>query len=118
MFTSTTANTHTHTRPPRHYHLIQKPTPKLFAVMRNGHEVIRGLSRDCTAQVESGDLEAFKATYDILKKWEGIHAKMEDGMEGVAKGFFAVLNEKFDGVADKEGLTAAHDVSAHAFCMV
>eukprot|EP00035_Acanthoeca_spectabilis_P011630 m.205319 g.205319 ORF g.205319 m.205319 type:complete len:282 (+) comp15408_c0_seq1:153-998(+) len=82
--------------------------PMIFALMRNAHEVIRGLARDCGECLASGDIEGFKSTYEKMSKWEGMHANMEDGMDGVAKGFFAILNEKFDGLADKEGLTSAH----------
>ena len=78
--------------------------------MRNAHEVLRGLARDCGTKLDSGDLEGFKALLADLRKFEGMHAAMEDGIDGVGSGFFKVLNSKFDGLADKEGLFAAHDV--------
>jgi hypothetical protein len=89
----------------------QQPKPLVFSLMRNGHEVIRGLARDCEDALAADQVETFKATYQKLRKWEDIHADMEDGIDGVAKGFFQILNEKFDGLADKEGLTSAHTVS-------
>ena len=44
-----------------------------------------------------------------------MHAAMEDGVDGVGKGFFKVLDEKFDGLGEKEGLHSAHGVSRQHF---
>ena len=40
----------------------------MFAIMRNAHEVIRGMSRDCVAKLEEGDLEGFKQAFASLTK--------------------------------------------------
>eukprot|EP00405_Crypthecodinium_cohnii_P014427 CAMPEP_0206459634 /NCGR_PEP_ID=MMETSP0324_2-20121206/24290_1 /ASSEMBLY_ACC=CAM_ASM_000836 /TAXON_ID=2866 /ORGANISM="Crypthecodinium cohnii, Strain Seligo" /LENGTH=260 /DNA_ID=CAMNT_0053931217 /DNA_START=68 /DNA_END=850 /DNA_ORIENTATION=- len=76
-----------------------KPVPQIFAIMRNGHEVIRGAMRDCTALLDKDDMEGYLKRYAEFMKWMNVHAEMEDGKEGIAPGFFFLLNEKFDNIA-------------------
>jgi len=71
--------------------------PQVFAIMRNGHEVIRGASRDLHALAEQGDAKAFAALWKELQQWEKLHAQMEDGVQGQGIGMFAVLESKFPG---------------------
>jgi len=86
----------------------QKPRPQVFAIMRNGHEVIRGCSRDLKELVDLGSVEEFQKYWNQSKAWMSYHAKMEDGVEGKGKGMFALLDEKFDGIATKNKLQDAH----------
>lgn len=73
----------------------------IFAIMRNGHEVLRGAMQDCDAAIASGDLASFKTRFADFVRWQVIHAAMEDGLEGHGKGMFAVLNEHWPGIADE-----------------
>lgn len=57
----------------------EKPKPMIFAIMRNGHEVIRGGLADLKATVNSGNVADAKKQWDDLYKWQMIHAKMEEG---------------------------------------
>jgi hypothetical protein len=86
----------------------EKPKPQVFAIMRNGHEVLRGSLRDCDEYLQNGDKDKFAAEFRSAMKWQGIHAKMEDGA-GPYKGFFPILNEKIDNICKEKGLMDAHD---------
>ena len=70
----------------------EKPKPMLFAIMRNGHEVIRGGMRDLTSAIErSVDLGLVARQWKDLLKWTELHAAMEEGtgIKGeTPKGFF------------------------------
>jgi len=81
-----------------------KPSPEVFAVMRNGHEVIRGLMKDCET---APDMAMFRRDWGCLMKWQELHAMQEDGAAG-GRGFFAVINERFQNVAHTRGMHAAH----------
>lgn len=72
----------------------------IFAIMRNGHEVLRGAMEDCQAALASEEIDLFKTRFADFVRWQGIHAAMEDGLEGHGKGMFAVLNEHWPGIAD------------------
>merc|ERR1712232_1200260 len=87
----------------------EKAKPMVFALMRNGHEVIRGLGVDLNEAAEKKDLETFTKTWKTLSKWIKIHANMEDGVEGKSKGFFTALDEKFDGIVQEAGLRNTHE---------
>mmetsp|Transcript_47561 Transcript_47561/g.112150 ORF Transcript_47561/g.112150 Transcript_47561/m.112150 type:complete len:513 (+) Transcript_47561:78-1616(+) len=81
-----------------------KPRAQVFAIMRNGHEVIRGLMKDCEV---APDMSAFRRALAILMRWQELHAMSEDGTP-FCKGFFAVVNERFENLAHQKGLLAAH----------
>jgi hypothetical protein len=74
----------------------EKPAPQIFAIMRNGHEVIRGAMKECDASCDN--LAVFTTNWNNFKHWMDLHALMEDGNES-GKGFFALLEEKWPGVA-------------------
>ena len=65
-----------------------KPDPQIFAIMRNGHEVIRGCHVDLKKSIDDGDIDASADLWGKLKKWMFMHMTMEEGKEGGAKGFF------------------------------
>lgn len=56
-----------------------KPKPMIFAIMRNGHEVIRGGQKDVSAAITAGEIEDAKKKWDDLHKWTTIHMTMEEG---------------------------------------
>ncbi|GFH60244.1 hypothetical protein CTEN210_16720 [Chaetoceros tenuissimus] len=89
----------------------ENPKPMVFALMRNGHEVIRGTVREVEDFLEAGDVEQAIMSYKNLMKWMNLHLRMEEGnRDGVTPmGFFAVLDQKFDNIATNEGLRDEHD---------
>mmetsp|Transcript_1029 Transcript_1029/g.2432 ORF Transcript_1029/g.2432 Transcript_1029/m.2432 type:complete len:273 (-) Transcript_1029:365-1183(-) len=89
----------------------EAPTPRIFALMRNGHEVLRGSMEDITALLEKGDADAAAETYLRFERWMNLHKLMEEGngSSESPRGFFAVLDEKFEGVVDKNGLRDDHE---------
>ena len=68
----------------------EKPKPQIFAIMRNGHEVIRGGMVDCKEAIVDGDFEAAQSLWEKLVKFESMHKTMEegDGTDESPKGFF------------------------------
>ena len=67
-----------------------KPKPQIFAIMRNGHEVIRGGMIEVKTAVENGDMETSKKEWERLVKFEGMHKTMEEGngSDESPRGFF------------------------------
>ena len=61
----------------------------IFALMRNGHEVIRGLMRDLSVCDTNENIAPVWSTF---QKWQHVHALMEDGNNGVT-GMFAKLDQ-------------------------
>eukprot|EP00527_Entomoneis_sp_CCMP2396_P005948 CAMPEP_0198140252 /NCGR_PEP_ID=MMETSP1443-20131203/3449_1 /TAXON_ID=186043 /ORGANISM="Entomoneis sp., Strain CCMP2396" /LENGTH=265 /DNA_ID=CAMNT_0043802625 /DNA_START=233 /DNA_END=1030 /DNA_ORIENTATION=- len=88
----------------------KKPRPLIFAIMRNGHEVIRGAERDLKELIEKGDLEGAAELWEKHKRWMFVHMKMEDGTEteGSPMGMFKLLDQKFEGIASDAGLNGLH----------
>lgn len=84
-----------------------KPDPIPFAIMRNGHEVIRGLMVEIDQAVKEKNEFNFSQLWKTFKTWMIHHANMEDGV-GKIKGFFVILNEKFNNCAINEGLISNH----------
>lgn len=68
--------------PPKKEEKAEKPRPMIFAIMRNGHEVIRGSMRDVQAALDKGDFDEAKVTWDKLEKWSVMHMLMEEGTDG------------------------------------
>lgn len=88
-----------------------KPSPQVFAIMRNGHEVIRGNMVDIDTFIEDGDLDKAIESYHNLAKWEAMHKLMEEGNNGdnqTPKGVFSILDERFQGIAQLSGLRSSH----------
>ena len=56
-----------------------KPRPMVFAIMRNGHEVIRGSMKDIQAAVDAQNMDEAMETYGKLDKWMHLHKLMEEG---------------------------------------
>jgi len=82
----------------------EKAKPMIFAIMRNGHEVIRGMMKDVLI---SPDVQVFRERYAIFVKWQELHALCEEGGNG-GRGLFQIIDEKFEGKASNAGLQAAH----------
>lgn len=59
----------------------KKPEPQIFAIMRNGHEVIRGSMLDMKDAIEKDDMETAKDIWQKLHKWSSLHKRMEEGNE-------------------------------------
>lgn len=68
----------------------EKPRPLIFAIMRNGHEVIRGALRDLKDALDNGDLTKAKEIWPKFYKWQNVHHDMEEGngKEGSPRGMF------------------------------
>ena len=71
--------------------------PQIFAIMRNGHEVIRGNMVEVQRAIESQDLPSVVHHWNNLQRFTHIHQTMEEGCEnnnkkkkneGAPKGFF------------------------------
>ena len=57
----------------------EKPEPQLFAIMRNGHEVIRGSMLDMKAAIDKNDMKTAKEVWKNLHHWTILHKRMEEG---------------------------------------
>ena len=56
------------------------PSPMVFALMRNGHEVIRGAMRDLQRALAAGcDYATARHEWELLSRWQTLHAAMEEG---------------------------------------
>ena len=63
----------------------KKPTrPMVFAIMRNGHEVIRGGMKDIQTALDEHRVEEAMDIYLQLDKWMKLHFLMEEGRPGSA----------------------------------
>lgn len=87
---------------------VEKPKPQVVAVMRNGHEVLRGAMRDMAEALESGDALEFRGCWESFKKWSDIHAAMEEGVPGKGRGMFAFLDQEADNTAANAQLHEEH----------
>eukprot|EP00523_Entomoneis_sp_CCMP467_P021177 CAMPEP_0168836962 /NCGR_PEP_ID=MMETSP0727-20121128/4882_1 /TAXON_ID=265536 /ORGANISM="Amphiprora sp., Strain CCMP467" /LENGTH=171 /DNA_ID=CAMNT_0008890371 /DNA_START=42 /DNA_END=554 /DNA_ORIENTATION=- len=88
-----------------------KPKPQIFAIMRNGHEVIRGGMTNVKEAIEKGnDMEAVKDAWNKLIRFEALHKTMEegDGTDDSPTGFFKILDAKADGIVTQQGLYNLH----------
>jgi len=87
----------------------EAPRPMIFALMRNGHEVLRGAMSSCQAALDSPEpLNSFPQRWSEFCKWQAMHTGMEEGVPDVAAGLFKVLDDKFEGVATAKGLSGLH----------
>jgi len=87
-----------------------KPTPQIFALMRNGHDVIRGAQLDIQeATVDRNDLEGANKRWVEFFRWNSLHLFMEEGngSKDVA-GFFKLFDKHCEQVTTTEGLFDAH----------
>jgi len=88
----------------------EKPKPQIFAIMRNGHEVIRGAQRDVQKMVDKGKMKEAKALWAKMHKWADIHMKMEEGSgtDESPMGMFRLLDKNFENIAKEQGLYDDH----------
>lgn len=86
-------------------------SPNIFSIMRYGHEVIRGTMKLVNVTLEQGDLDDALEIYHKLEDWGVMHKLMEEGNNDgkTPKGFFSVLDEKFDNIAVNNQLRELHD---------
>jgi hypothetical protein len=59
----------------------EKPRPRVFALMRNGHEVIRGGVADIDDALAASDVDVphVRLLWQKLSRWMDLHMKMEEG---------------------------------------
>jgi hypothetical protein len=94
--------------------MMTEPDVSVPAVMRNYHEVLRNdLSKVLAPLAESGDLASFTNAWADYRAAIGVHAAMEDGVEGSGGGSAAMLDYYFDGAADTAVFKDEH-VHEHA----
>eukprot|EP00977_Amphora_coffeiformis_P025591 scaffold20597_cov167-Amphora_coffeaeformis.AAC.5 len=88
----------------------EPPRPQIFAIMRNGHEVIRGCMKDIEAAIEQNDMEMAQRLWIDLQLWDNLHMKMEEGdaANHGPKGVFGILDEMDDNVSKRKGLRHHH----------
>mmetsp|Transcript_12150 Transcript_12150/g.18363 ORF Transcript_12150/g.18363 Transcript_12150/m.18363 type:complete len:259 (+) Transcript_12150:89-865(+) len=98
----------------------EKAPAEVFALMRGGHDVIRGNMTTIDQLIEKKDWEAAFESYSKLAKWEEMHSMMKDGYgdENTPKGVFAIMDETFGGIAQefelREGYAAIGDLEKKA----
>ena len=69
----------------------EKPKPMIFAIMRNGHEVLRGALRELqvTLDDDDGNLDKAVVQWKDYQKWVKMHMAMEEGVgDNGPRGFF------------------------------
>ena len=64
----------------------EKPELQIFAIMRNGHEVVRGSMLDMKDAIDKDDVETAKEVWQKLNKWTVLHKRMEEGKEPESAG--------------------------------
>lgn len=86
--------------------------PNIFSIMRYGHEVVRGSMKRVNITLEDGDVKRAMKEFYKLMEWSEMHKLMEEGNNDdmTPKGFFTVLDEKFDNIAVNTALREKHDV--------
>jgi hypothetical protein len=66
-----------------------KPQPMIFAIMRNGHEVIRDGVKEFQKKLRSGDVDDAAMYWTDLSRWLDLHKLLEEGNGSkTPKGFF------------------------------
>ena len=84
-----------------------KPMP--MAIMRNGHEVIRGAMLDIQTMLDKDDFESARALWHQFHRFSDLHMRMEEGRKDAnAKGLFKLVDEHADGAAKKGELRHSH----------
>ncbi|KAL7570916.1 hypothetical protein ACA910_002549 [Epithemia clementina (nom. ined.)] len=78
-----------------------KPRPLIFAIIRNGHEVVRGRLKDVEGYLQSNELELAEAEWRHLKTWFNLHRKMELGTDDTL-GFLPLLDKFCGNIAQNE----------------
>ena len=88
---------------------VPKPVP--FAIMRSGHEVIRGAMLDVAAALEKDDYAEAKSMWVQLHRWDDLHKRMEEGGDADSSpiGLFRLLDEHCQQVTETEDLRGWHD---------
>ncbi len=93
---------------------MTEPEVSVPAVMRNYHEVLRNdLEKVLAPLAEAGDVAGFSSAWADYRAAIGVHAAMEDGVEGSGGGSTAMLDHYFDGAAGSAVFRAEH-VQEHA----
>ena len=85
------------------------PKPMPMAVMKNGHEVIRGAMLDIQNMLDKDDFESARTLWHQFHRFSDLHMRMEEGYKPAnAKGLFRLVDDHSDGAAKKGGLRHAH----------
>lgn len=86
------------------------PKPMPMAIMRNGHEVIRGAMADIGAFLEKDDFESAAALWHRFNRFSDLHMRMEEGLKAAnARGLFQLVDDHANGAAKEAGLRHSHD---------
>ena len=87
-----------------------KPQVRPFAVMKLTHDGIRGCLDDMSAAAQnvsdectSENIEVLQSIFNDLSRCIDIHTKQEENV------FFPFMNEQFDDIMTKEGISGEHD---------
>mmetsp|Transcript_32863 Transcript_32863/g.68503 ORF Transcript_32863/g.68503 Transcript_32863/m.68503 type:complete len:258 (-) Transcript_32863:146-919(-) len=90
---------------------LERPKPLIFAIIRNGHEVIRGGLQDIEAFLQRGELELATEEWRKLRKWWQMHRKLELGVDDgeTTKGFLRLLDKHCEEIATKEKFYQGYD---------
>lgn len=75
---------------------VEKPKPQIFAIMRNGHEVIRGGMLEVKQAIANDDTAGARVAWEKLSKFQVMHKTMEEG-DGTGEspmGFFKYVYGK------------------------
>lgn len=91
--------------------------PEVFALMRNGHEVLRGAMKDLSDALvlpnkEKADskkaVALFAQQWADFMRWQTIHMRMEEGETGKAEGVFKMLDRLCGNASKNAGLDESH----------
>jgi len=89
---------------------MAEPEVSVPAFMRNYHEVLRNdLGKVLPPLLEAGNVAEFAAQWRAYRAAIGVHAAMEDGIDGAGRGSAAMLDHYFDGAADAQLFREEHE---------
>lgn len=81
---------------------VEKIPPMVPAIMRNGHEVLRGDLKLLQASADEGNLGEFASRWAAFLRFLKVHMAMEDN------GMFGLLDQTFDDAIKKSTLSSEH----------
>jgi hypothetical protein len=88
---------------------MTEPEVSIPAVMRNYHEVLRNdLAKVLAPLADAGDVAGFASAWQVYVGAIGVHAAMEDGVDGAGGGITRMLDLYFDGAVNAALFRAEH----------